>query len=64
VQEAFMSRVIDCPCGHPLRGANDDELLRLARQHVTEHHPDMHRTDDDLRQLIRARARDDAAATR
>ena len=59
-----MSRVIECPCGHQLRGADDGELLRLARQHVTEHHPDMRRTDDELRQLIRERARDEVAVAR
>lgn len=57
-----MSRIIDCPCGHQLRAANDDELLRLARRHVADHHPDMNRTDEDLRQLIAARARDDLVA--
>ena len=56
-----MARIIDCPCGHQIRGANDDELFRLARQHVTEHHPGMQRTDDELRQLIRERVRDDIA---
>jgi hypothetical protein len=59
-----MRRIIDCPCGHQLSGANDDELFRLARQHVTEHHPDMRRTDEDLRQLIAERARDDVAIAR
>ena len=54
-----MSRVIECPCGHQLRGRDDEELFRLARQHVTEHHPDMQRTDDELRHLIGTRARDE-----
>ena len=59
-----MSRIIDCPCGHQLRAGDDEGLFRAARQHVTEHHPDMNRTDDDLRQLIQERARDDAAVAR
>jgi hypothetical protein len=58
-----MSRVIECPCGHQLRAADDEELLRLARQHVTEHHPGMQRTDAELRQLIGARARDEVPVT-
>jgi hypothetical protein len=58
LQEVFMSRIIDCPCGHQLIGANDEELFALARQHVTAHHPGMQRTDDELQQLIRERARD------
>jgi MFS family permease len=36
-------RVIDCPCGHHLEGADDDELVRLAREHVEAHHPEMER---------------------
>jgi hypothetical protein len=59
--EVFMPRLIDCPCGHQLIGANDEELFALARQHVTEHHPGMQRSDEELRQLIRDRARDDVA---
>ena len=56
-----MRRVIDCPCGHQLRGADDEELFHLARRHVTEHHPDMERSDDQLRLLISQRARDEFA---
>ena len=26
-------RAIDCPCGHHLEGADDEELFRLAREH-------------------------------
>jgi hypothetical protein len=26
-------RAIDCPCGHRLEGADDEELFRLAREH-------------------------------
>ena len=59
-----MGRVIDCPCGHQLRGSDDEELVRLARRHVTEHHPDMQRSDDELRHLVRERARDDVAVAR
>jgi hypothetical protein len=59
-----MNRVIDCPCGHQLRGADDAELLHLARRHVAEHHPDMQRTDEQLRQLISERARDEVAVAR
>ena len=54
-----MRRIIECPCGHQLRGADDEELFRLARQHVVEHHPEMQRSDDELHQLIGQRARDD-----
>jgi predicted small metal-binding protein len=55
-----MSRCIDCPCGHVLRAENDEALFTAARRHVVEHHPGMQRTDDDLRGMIRERARDEA----
>ena len=53
-----MQRVVDCSCGHQLLAASDAELLRAARQHIVDHHPEMQRTDDQLRDMIRARARD------
>jgi hypothetical protein len=45
-------------------GANDEALFAAARRHVTEHHPDMQRTDEELQQLIRERARDDVPVPR
>jgi hypothetical protein len=45
-------RAIDCPCGHRLEGADDEELFRLARQHVDRDHPEMQRTDDELRERV------------
>ena len=51
-------RAIDCPCGHRLEGASDDELFRLAREHVERDHPEMQRSDDDLRRRIAADAYD------
>ena len=51
-------RCIDCPCGHRLVGADDEELFRLARQHVEEHHPDMQRSDEQLRARVAADAYD------
>ena len=59
-----MSRVIDCPCGHRLEAENDDELFHAAQRHVAEHHPEMQRSDEQLRATIRERARDAAPATR
>jgi hypothetical protein len=54
-------RAIDCPCGHRLEAADDDELCRLCRRHVEEHHPNMHRTDEQLRARVAADAYDVAA---
>lgn len=53
-----MDRIIDCPCGHVLRGADDHELFTLARQHVDRDHPEMQRADEDIRARIAADARD------
>jgi predicted small metal-binding protein len=51
-------RAIDCPCGHHLEGADDAELFRLAREHVDRDHPEMQRSDEQLRQRIAADAYD------
>jgi hypothetical protein len=51
-------RGIDCPCGHRLEGADDEELARLAREHVESHHPEQQRTDDQLRERVAAGAYD------
>ena len=51
-------RAIDCPCGHRLVGTDDEALVGLARSHVEEHHPDMQRSDDELRQRVAADAYD------
>jgi hypothetical protein len=49
-------RAIDCPCGHRLEGADDDELFRLAREHVDRDHPEMRRTDAELGDRVAADA--------
>ena len=51
-------RAIDCPCGHHLEGADDDELFTLAREHVERDHPEMQRTDEQLRERIAVDAYD------
>jgi hypothetical protein len=51
-------RAIDCPCGHNLQGADDDELFRLAREHVDRDHPELQRTDAELRLRIATDAYD------
>jgi hypothetical protein len=52
-----MSRIIDCPCGHQLRAEDDEGLFHAARQHIAQDHADMQRTDDQIRAIIRERAR-------
>ena len=51
-------RAIDCPCGHHLEGEDDEELVRLAREHVERDHPEMERSDEQIRQRIAADAYD------
>lgn len=51
-------RAIDCPCGHCLEGADDEELVGLAREHVERDHPEMSRTEDELRERVAADAYD------
>jgi predicted small metal-binding protein len=51
-------RAIECPCGHHLVGADDEELFRLAREHVHRDHPEMQRSDEQLRARIAADAYD------
>jgi hypothetical protein len=49
-------RAIDSPCGHRLEGADDAELFRLAREHIDTDHPEMERTDDQVRERVAADA--------
>jgi hypothetical protein len=49
-------RAIDCPCEHRLEGADDEELFRLAREHVDRDHPETLRADDELRERFAPRA--------
>jgi predicted small metal-binding protein len=51
-------RAIDCPCGHHLEGADDDELFTEAREHVDRDHPEMQRSDEDIRARVTADAYD------
>jgi hypothetical protein len=49
-------RVIDCECGKTLAAANDDDLAQAVREHMTEDHPDMDMSDEQVRELVSARA--------
>ena len=55
-------RAIDCPCGHRLEGADDEALVRLAREHIERDHPEMERSDAELRRRVAADAYDVQAA--
>jgi MFS family permease len=56
--EGGTMRAIEFPCGHHLEGADDEELFRLARAHVDSDHPEMQRTDEQLRERVAADAYD------
>jgi uncharacterized protein DUF1059 len=51
-------RAIDCPCGHRLEGLDDEDLVRLAKEHIASDHPEMERNEAELRQRIAADAYD------
>jgi len=55
-------RAIECPCGHRLKGSDDEELFRKAREHVDRDHPELDRTDEQLWERIAADAYDVAEA--
>ena len=33
-----MEKVINCPCGYIVKGANDDELVTRAQEHAKQMH--------------------------
>ena len=49
-EEAEMGKVINCECGHVVRGDTEDELIANAEAHVHRDHPDLvgKITRDDL----------------
>ena len=51
-------RAIDCPCGHHLEGADDEELFSKAREHIDRDHLEMQRSDEDIRARVTADAYD------
>jgi hypothetical protein len=36
-----MAKVINCECGHVVRGTSEEELLSGARAHIAESHPEL-----------------------
>jgi predicted small metal-binding protein len=56
-------RAVNCPCGHYLEAADDEELFRLAREHVDRDHSEMSRTDEQIRERLAADAYDLEPAT-
>lgn len=54
-----MARVAECMCGHVLRGQDDDELFKQAREHADQAHKEMNISDDMIRQLLLSYAQDE-----
>ena len=36
-----MAKLINCECGHVVRGETDDELVQNAEEHMSRDHPEM-----------------------
>ena len=55
-----IARSLTCDCGHVVTGKDDEEeLVRLAREHINQVHPDMkNATDEQLRALVKQKAQD------
>jgi len=49
-------RVIDCNCGSTLQAANDEDLFKLAREHLDAEHEDAQLSDDQVRDFVATRA--------
>jgi predicted small metal-binding protein len=49
-------RAVECPCGHHLEAADDEELFRVAREHVDRNHPEMQRSDEQIHARVAADA--------
>lgn len=45
-----MAKLINCECGYVARGASDDEVVGLIREHIRTDHPDLvdRVSDEDL----------------
>ncbi|MDP9255763.1 MAG: DUF1059 domain-containing protein [Actinomycetota bacterium] len=54
-------RAIECPCGHHVEATDDEELFRLSREHVDRDHPEMDRSDEQIRARVAADAYDVAS---
>jgi predicted small metal-binding protein len=41
MEEAVVSKLINCECGQVVRGDTDDELVKNAEEHINANHPEM-----------------------
>ncbi len=40
--------LLDCPCGHRIVAETQDGLLRQAREHLQDRHPDLQYSDEQI----------------
>jgi len=48
-----MKLVLDCPCGVRLTAADERSIIERARQHLSDSHPGMSYSDDEILFLTR-----------
>jgi len=53
-----MTRTINCACGHDVTAADDEGLVSVLRQHLTDDHPDLQVPDEQLQAQVDSGARD------
>ena len=41
-------RILDCPCGVRLKGADEDDLVAKAQEHLKEKHPGREYSRDEI----------------
>ena len=56
-------RVMECACGQPLMAADDKELFEMARNHMNLEHPEKEVSDEQILNLIEAKAYDQDEAS-
>jgi hypothetical protein len=51
-------RAIECPCGHHLEAPDGRGAVRGAHEHIAQDHPEMERSDEQIRERVAADAYD------
>ena len=57
-ESAMTGRKIQCPCGHWMTAADDDELFWVVRRHIDDQHLQDGYTDQAIRAMVQAEAVD------
>lgn len=43
-----VKRNLSCPCGAPIVGEDEDDLVQKTQQHLAENHPDHEYSRDEI----------------